>query len=197
LSTGLVYYAFSPSEHLVEPDFTWYHTTAIRVGMDFNVNPMSAIIFVHHHNVFTVIDEIQMPDANTDEMCRRILASYPGAVWVYPDASGGARKTSAPIGVTDHVILQDHGFRVQCHAANPPVRDRENAVNGAFAHGKLKIFKSCKRLIQALTQYSHEQKHKQEALSHIIDALGYPVEYLMPLTREANRVRLGATYGRR
>lgn len=197
LSTGLVYYAFEPSKHVVEPKVEWFNSVSVRAGMDFNVNPMSAVVFVYHNDVMTIIDEIQLTDANTDAMARRILERHPGVVWVYPDASGGARKTSAPIGITDHVILQEHGYRVQCHPSNPPVRDRENAVNGALAHGKLRIWSTCKNLIKAMTQYTHELKHKQQELSHIIDAMGYPVEYLMPLTRDAHRVRIGAQYERR
>lgn len=139
-----------------------------------------------------VMDEIELPNADTYRMCDVILERYKfpdGSCRVrtiYPDATGNHRKTSA-MGKTDFSIITDFGYDIDAPPGNPPVRDRENSVNGKFKPAKgeptLTISPNCKKLIGNLVKYVHEKKHKKDhkALSHLIDALGYPVHRLFPI----------------
>jgi hypothetical protein len=196
LSRGQVYYGFDRERNvarLEDPQMD------LEVGMDFNVNPMSAILFWRNGPHMHVCREIVLPNADTDYMCRALNEivfdrghPYEGKCRiknVYPDASGRNRSTSAPAGQSDFNVLEGHGYELFYDpAGNPGVRDRENAVNAKLcpprgAPPTLTIDPSCERLIQYLTEYSHERKHKQKNMSHLIDALGYPVSYLYGIHR--------------
>ena len=82
--------------------------------MDFNLDPMSAVVCVRHHDTLLAIDEVVMWGSNTDEMAQELKARYPDKrVIIYPDPASRQRKTSAG-GRTDLSILQNAGFEVGC-----------------------------------------------------------------------------------
>ena len=180
---GLVYYAFS-EEHVakcVDPQ-----VQEVYIGMDFNVDPGSAVISLRDKQGLHIIDEIEMRNSNTFEMCDEIKKRYPNSrVHVFPDPAGSARKTSSV--TTDHKILSNAGFNVHARRSHPPVKDRINSVNSAFSSGKLKIDPQCKSLQNCLTKLSYREgsneQDKNSGLDHMPDALGYMVEYLYPITK--------------
>jgi hypothetical protein len=62
-----------------------------------------------------VFDEIVLPNSNTQEMMEEINRRYGGRKGVvYPDPSGSARKTSAPVGQTEQpplvIGIAQHGI---------------------------------------------------------------------------------------
>lgn len=193
LQQGQVYYAFDAQENIVDlPD----PGGELGVGMDFNVNPMAACVFWVHGGHMHIMDEIELPNADTEYMCSYIKDNYKDkeseesqcrVKTIYPDASGASRSTKSPGGKSDFHYIKQAGFRVDAPPANPPVRDRENAVNGKLKSrdGKVTLTVSprCKRLKGYLTKYNHEEKNKQKQMSHLLDALGYAVHRLFPVIR--------------
>lgn len=188
---GRIYYAFERRFNVVE--ITDYNTDILYVGMDFNIDPMSAVVATKLKNgKLYVIDEIRMFSSNTQELVGEIQARYPRSkVWVYPDPAGSARKTSAG-GVTDHAILQNAGFVVKSPRAHTPVRDRINAVNSRLRDSTgvnhLLIHPKCKYTIEGLERHTYKegttQPDKESGYDHMMDALGYMVDYLYPVRRE-------------
>lgn len=194
LSDGLVYYAFDPLEHVVErpiPEFA-----EIGAGMDFNVNPMAAAVFWRLGPHVHFFAEYEMPNADTEYMCQVLKENHwrqpgmrenQGLREIYPDASGRFRKTASPGGKSDFYYIKDAGFQIRAREDNPRRKDRFNAVNGKFrskdGHVSLTISPSCKKLIKYLSTYSHEMMPRQEAESHILDSMSYPIAYLFPLDR--------------
>ena len=182
MSEGLVYYAFSDEANVVDlPD----PGHELLVGMDFNVDPMAAVVFWRNGNHMHVIKEIELPNADTEQMCSYLHELYPGRIrTVYPDASGKSRKTSAS-GRSDFYHLQQANFEVDAPQANPPIRDRYNAVNGKLKAStggvSLTIAPSCKKLKTYFKSYSHRKLNKQQEMSHLLDALGYPTHRLWPI----------------
>ncbi|NBV87253.1 MAG: terminase, partial [Verrucomicrobia bacterium] len=76
------------------------------IGVDFNVDPMSAICAVKKGDVLWVFDEIIMRGgATTWDLCEEIQSRYgvERRIITCPDPTGGARKTSG-VGATDHNI---------------------------------------------------------------------------------------------
>lgn len=183
LAEGLVYYGFDRFKNVVDlPD----PGHSLEVGMDFNVDPMAAVVFWTNGNHMHVVDEVELPNSDTEDMCKVLHERYPGRIRnIYPDASGKARKTSAPGGRSDFWYIQQAGFDYYCKDANPPVRDRYNAVNGkldpAAGTPTLTFSPKCRKLISYQTQYSHRTLNKQRGMSHLLDALGYPVAYKFPV----------------
>jgi len=180
---GVVYYAFN-DEHIKK--YTDDTPKDIYIGMDFNVDPSTAVIATHHKWGLHMIDEIELRNSNTFEMADEIKKRYPNSrVTVFPDPAGSARKTSST--TTDHKILANAGFNVHARKSHPPVRDRINSVNSAFSSGKLLMDPKCKSLRNSLTKLSYREgsneQDKNSGYDHMPDALGYMVEYLYPIAK--------------
>ena len=187
--SGMIYYNFNRDKNLVEKyqkDSGVYH-----IGLDFNIDPMSAVVCVIENDRIYLIDEIQIYSSNTNEMCDEIRTRYKNKqIVVYPDPSARQRKTSAG-GLTDLAILKNFGFDVRCKNTAPLVRDRINAVNSKLknVNGKSSLFivKSCKNAIKSIERQIYKEgthiPDKDSGYDHMNDALGYLVEYNFPLKR--------------
>ena len=125
---GRIYYAFDLA-NIAEVEDTGGD---LYVGMDFNVDPMCAVIGVKAVDELHILDEIEIRNSGTEEMAQEVLARIETAEWVderqnrttivCPDPSGNARKTSAPVGQTDFTILKRYGFKLHAPKAAPPDR---------------------------------------------------------------------------
>jgi len=152
----------------------------ILVGMDFNVNPMSAVIAVRVADECHVLDALEVGTSNTDEMCEELRRRYPNrTVIVCPDPSGKARKTSAA-GQTDFSIIQSYGFQVRAPNAAPAVRDRENNANAMYEtddRRRVRIHPDAKPLITAAANLTYKEdtsiRDKKSGFDHILDAMDY------------------------
>ena len=178
LTTGQVYDKFDRNIHVLETDPVINEHEPIRVGIDFNIGNMNAVIGIATANKFIVIDEIAKSH-DTDSLAKEIKAKYPfNKIYVYPDASGGNRSTNAS--KTDIQILESYGFLNQSALSNPAIRDRVNSVQGMFLNGKgeskMMISKKAIRLIDCLELQSYNDKgepDKDSGYDHMNDALGY------------------------
>jgi hypothetical protein len=180
LTTGAVYSRFTRTKHVVPDDYDSSQIEPLRIGIDFNVGNMSAIVAVRRDKGLLVVDEIS-GSHDTDALAQELRARYPThPVYIYPDASGGNRSTNATR--TDIAILESYGFRNQSPRSNPPVRDRVAAVQALLENGKgesrIKITSKCLRLIESLELQSYTDKgepDKDAGFDHMNDALGYLV----------------------
>ena len=171
-SEGVAYYAFERDINVHEHDLPKKPMT-LMVGMDFNVNPMTAVVGYYINDRFIIIDELYLPNSDTYIMANELIKKGYGGASVYPDSTGKRRQTS---GRTDHSILREAGFNV-IGTLNPFVRDRVNNVNRLLRDGRIIINPKCKKLINDLEKVvwdgSNLDKKTDESLTHISDALGY------------------------
>lgn len=192
LNTGQVYDRFDRAKHVVATlaDFS---REPLRIGVDFNVGNMSAVVTVRSGDRLTVVDEISGAH-DTDALAQEIKRRYPDhRIYVYPDASGGNRSTNASR--TDIQILESYGFSNQSGRSNPAVRDRVAAVQALLENGKgqvrLTVGQGCPRLIECLELQSWTEKgepDKEAGHDHMVDALGYVVwREFNPLQANAGR----------
>lgn len=152
----------------------------ILVGMDFNVNPMTAVIAVRVVDECHVIDALQVDTSNTDEMCDELRRRYPKrTLIVCPDPSGKARKTSAA-GKTDFSIIESFGFKVRAPSAAPLVRDRENNANAMYEQDgrrRVRVHPRARHLITALGNLTYKDgtsiRDKDHGFDHVCDAVDY------------------------
>ena len=215
LSKGAIYYGFSKDRNVIELPDPGHDLCA---GMDFNVNPMAAIVFWKHAQHMHIVSEIEIENADTEYMAtileqdnstsdssEYLRGQIMNFVFedgtrrvqtIYPDPTGKSRHTSSAGGVSDFTILRGDNhdrYELISRIGSPRIRDRENAVNGKLnpVKGKptLTIDPRCTKLIQYMLAYTHELRNKQKQMSHLIDAAGYPVEYLYPVTRPRVIVR--------
>ena len=195
--SGMIYYNFNRQKNIVDK----YDKDAgvLHIGLDFNVDPMSAVVCIIVNEIIIVVDEIQIYSSNTQEMCEEIKTRYQNKkIVVYPDPSARQRKTSAG-GFTDLSILKNAGFDVKCKNTAPLIRDRINAVNAKLknVNGKNSLFivKSCKNVIKSIERQIYKEgthvPDKDSGYDHMNDALGYLIEFNFPLRRNfvANPVK--------
>jgi len=177
---GRVYYAFTQA---VNVDPTIVDTGGeLLVGMDFNVDPMSACVAVEAGDALHVLDEVVLPNSNTEEMRDELLRRYHGrTVTVAPDPSGRSRRSSASVGMTDFSILERGGFGIDAPNQAPLIVDRVNTVNANLRsdNGRFRVIvhPRCKHVIRSLEGQTWKEgtriPDKSGGLDHMADALGY------------------------
>jgi hypothetical protein len=192
LTTGQVYDRFDRAKHVIT-NIPNVEDEPLRVGVDFNIGNMSAVIAVRLNNQLLIIDEVSGAH-DTDALAQEIRRRFPDhRVYAYPDASGGNRSTNAS--QTDIQILESYGFTNQSPRSNPPVRDRVAAVQALLENGKgevrLQVGANCKRTIECLELQSYTEKgnpDKDAGYDHMNDGLGYLVwREFNPLYARAGR----------
>lgn len=193
--TGRVYYGFDRRENVY--DGIRDMGGDLYTGMDFNVDPMTAVVGVRIANQLHVFDEFVIPNSNTQELGKAIMDKYGGRiakddtnlellkalkeappirpVRCYPDPSGKARKTSANVGQTDFTILRRLGFTVHAPKAAPPVVDRYNATNALLCNAagdrNLLIHPRCKHLCKALDGLVYKTDSHDQS-TNVVDKSG-------------------------
>jgi len=180
LSKGAIYYAFDRNLHVVK--ITPEEDEEVFIGMDFNVNPMSFVAFLRREDKLFFFKEFKLRNSDTFEACDVINEHFgDNCNVIFPDPACNHRRTNSKAGQTDKSIIMKSGFRAICRAKHPSHRDRFNSVNAKFANMEMFIDPSCTSLIKSLEQLTFEQLSKQEELTHMVDALGYPVERIFPV----------------
>lgn len=187
--SGIIYYSFSRDKSVKAYNGL---EDELHIGMDFNVDPMSAVVCVRYGGTLHAIDEIVMYGSNTDEMVDEIKQRYPNKViTIYPDPAAAQRKTSAG-SRTDLNILQNAGFRVKVRSKHPAIRDRINSVNSRLLSSqqerRLFVAPNCKNAINSLERQTYKegtsQPNKDDGFDHMNDALGYLIEFMFPIRKD-------------
>lgn len=173
---GKVYWAFDRDKNLF---FSKNPPIRLVAGLDFNVNPMTAVIgnILSKESVHAV-GERWLENSNTYEM-RDELLKIQHLQELSPDAAGGARKTSAV--KSDHQILREAGFTLLNQKANPLRKDRINNVNRFLSKGWLTIDPKNIKLIEDIEKHVHDEDDPSRG--HITDALGYMLWAINPIRK--------------
>jgi len=188
--SGRIYYSFDRALSVVK--YQGATPEVLYVGMDFNIDPMSAVVATRIGDTLHIIDEVRLFSSNTQEMVDELKQRFPRSkLWVYPDPAGNQRKTSAG-GQTDIAILNNAGFVVKAPRSHTPVRDRINAVNSRLCSSSgirhLIVDPKCKYTIEGLERQTYKegssQPDKESGYDHMNDALGYMIDYLFPVRRD-------------
>lgn len=187
---GRVAWSFDREQNVrLMPDV---NTQTLHIGIDFNVSPITAAIFVRQDNTMCQIDEIMMHSSNTQELADEIKNRYPKSkVFAYPDPSGKARKTAAG-GATDFTILQNAGFILKAPHRHNAVKDRINSFNARLCSSDgirhLYIDPKCKHTIECLDKFCFKTDtqipDKDHGWDHMFDAASYCIDFMFPLTKD-------------
>jgi hypothetical protein len=190
--SGRIYYAFDRNHNVVK--YSGPMPDTVYVGMDFNIDPMSAVVAVRSGDTLHIIDEVRIFGSNTSEVCDELKNRFPKfRIWVFPDPAGNQRKTSAG-GQTDITILRNANLIVKVPHSHTPVRDRINAVNSLLCSAggvrRLIVDPKCKYTIEGLERQVYKeggsQPDKEGGYDHMNDALGYMVDYMFPVRRDVD-----------
>jgi len=206
-----VFYMFDRKKHIrkdleefEKSDNLFEKGEDVHCCIDFNIGIQATSFFALRGDQMHFLDETSgHPD--TETLALAIKAKYPNhKIYAYPDPSGKARKSSAPVGRTDFSILQSHGITVLAHPKAPPIVDSANAVNRMLenAAGETRIFihPRCVDTIKSLERTKWVDKNpdtatidKSEGIEHWSDGIRYAVEYLFPV--EGGRKRVARGFG--
>ena len=182
VQSGRIYYAFNREKNIQNVERRDY---PIIVGMDFNLNPMTAVIAQIYDDKVHVIDEVWLSNSNTEEMAKYLLEKF-GKVQIVCDSTGKKQTTNATHGQSDIKILKDYGHNV-LPSRNPFRIDRYNSVNSLLDKNKILINNKASKLIRDLEQVSYKdgtnlpETNSNSELTHPSDALGYLCFYYFPL----------------
>jgi len=196
LESGTVYPNYDPikndSKEIVRMDLETLH-----IGMDFNVNHMSATVGVKRYGKLFILDEIS-DKRDTPAMIEEIKDRYDTgrSIIIYPDASGRSTK-SVDASKSDIGLLKEAGFRVNAPKKNPPVRNRIVSLNTLFrnANGAITLYinsSKCPTLMSNLLEQSYDKNGnplKTHNVDHMIDALGYVAHRIFGVDSLKSRVR--------
>lgn len=165
----------------------------VSIGMDFNVDPMTAVLGHINGDTFEQFGEIWLNNSNTFEMRDEILRRFkvPQRVVIYPDSTGDSERSNAS--KTDIQILKDAGFTVRARSHNPEQRDRINTVNSFIkdrgAKTRYKVNPSaCPKTVNDLNKRESladgrldKNQEKEQKIGHISDGLGYLICFNFPI----------------
>lgn len=194
---GQAYYAYC-EEHL-RTDFEYNPREPLIFCFDFNVSPGVAVVCQELADpatgaeVTVVIGEVHIPrNSNTIAVCNRLIsdwANHEGIVYIYGDATGGARGTAKTSGSDWDIVQSELGQFFDAYMrvprANPSERSRVNAVNTRLVDGEGEInlyvnpdaapnLHKDLEGVRVLEGGSGEiDKRFDPRLSHASDALGY------------------------
>jgi hypothetical protein len=187
LTAGSVYADFDRNENVtfevIQP------REALHIGLDFNVNNMSAAVCVIRNGLPLVLDEI-CGVRDTPAMIMAIKERFPGhQINIYPDASGSATK-SMNASVSDITLLRSANFHVWVNSQNPAVKDRVLAMNRVIcSQGERKLLVNpdkCPTVIECLERQTYGKNgepDKTAGFDHLNDALGYFIAYKYAIGR--------------
>jgi hypothetical protein len=205
LTSGTVYHAFDRARNAC--DDVEQPGEPMSIGMDFNVGKMVAIAHVFRDGEPRAVAEITGA-FDTPDMIRRLKDRFWETIgereWrktrdllIYPDASGDSRK-SVMASTTDLALLKAAGFEVRAPGANPPVKDRVNAMNAMFCNAKgerryrINVHR-CPVYTECLEQQvwaDNGEPDKKSGKDHAPDAGGYFIHREFPLIKPAISIPL-------
>jgi hypothetical protein len=190
---GLAYKEFG--RHNIDNNIIEMPESVVSVGMDFNVDPMTAVLGHVRNDTFHQFGEVWLNNSNTFEMRDELINRFknPKRLIIYPDCTGDSERSNAT--KTDIQILKDAGFTVRAKSTNPFQRDRINTVNsfikdrGAVTKYKINA-RDCPKTVNDLNKRQclsdgrlDKDQEKEQQIGHISDGLGYLIYYLFPIVK--------------
>jgi len=212
---GRAYYEFTRAEH-TEPVAQYYDPKKpIGLCFDFNVRPGCCEIIQDMEykgrnpnvadEITAVIGEVYFPrNSNTKRICNAIkrgkFGKHKGEVFLYGDATGGAKHTSQTEGsdweIIDTMLFPVYGKRLinMVPEGNPPERYRVNSHNARIkaADGTINMLVDSEDAPFLIKDYEGVtcgpdgaiEKDKDSMLTHPSDAVGYWAHTEHPLSGE-------------
>ena len=193
LTSGTVFYAYNRVIHNSLDGIK--DNEPLFIGQDFNVGKMASAIFVQRKDGYHAVAELKdvFDTPALVDIIKEKWADKGHRIIMYPDASGGSRKT-VDASKSDIALLTQAGFAVRSHAANPLIKDRILATNKAFQGMKILVnSKACPTLTRCLEQQAYDdngEPDKKSGFDHMNEAFSYFVAYEMPIIRPMSRMQL-------
>lgn len=187
---GVIFYAYSDEHNQKTYDWNKFTPrTALHCSIDFNTSPITCGIWIKDAHTLHAIDEIEIYGSNTLELVQEIKNRYGERQYIaFPDATGSRTNTNS-MGMSDHIILQNNGFKVITDKTNPNVNDSIASVNSMLCNtqGERRLFldPKCKKMRESFLKYVYKEGTriplKDNIHDHHADHTRYITHRLFPL----------------
>lgn len=188
---GVIFYAYDDIENRIPYDRTDFtDRTPLHLGIDFNVSPITCSVAIKGSDWLHIIDEIEIYGSNTLELVTEIRNRYGSnrQYFAYPDATGSRTNTNS-MGMSDHIVLQNNGFKVITDKTNPNINDSINSVNSLLCNSqgerKLLIDPACRKIRECMLKYVYKEgtriPDKDNIHDHFADGIRYLCSRLFPI----------------
>lgn len=147
-------YAFSEEKHVGSCSFN--PQKELLLSFDFNVDPITCVAAQHYDNIMRFVNEFRLSNSDIYELCDRIKACYPNALFIVTgDASGHNRSALAKGNINYYTVIQQMlgltGNQMQQPGVNPSVADNRVLCNSVLQNYNVIIDKeNCPHLIEDL-----------------------------------------------
>ena len=170
---------------------------------DFNVAPFCTTVGQYHHEMFHIHQEFVLEEGNIGMMVeafRERFPEWPHELWIYGDATSGARDVQTAQSDYDlirHELVRYRcpGLKIKVPQANPRVKDRLNAVNQALRDANqfvgVVVDPSCIETIEDFEgvlqddlgniKKTHDRTDPYARRSHLTDGAGYWIWQVRPV----------------
>jgi hypothetical protein len=177
----------------------------VHVCIDFNVGIQASCALAIRGKEVHILEEFK-GHSDTETLAIALKTRFAGhRIFAYPDPSGRARKTSAPVGRTDFSILESHGIKCLAHSKAPAIVDSVAAVNRKLqtASGAVTMYvhPRCKGVITSLERTKWVDRNqdtatidKSEGIEHFSDGIRYFMEFKFPVLSGTKRVSTGFNF---
>jgi len=202
-------WAFNRSQHVKPVDFI--ESAHIWVSMDFNADPMSAVLWQpirqqlrdgRTKTKLRAYDEIAIRDSNTYQFSEVLQDKLPSDwrdryVTIYPDPAGKARSTAVDprkMPKSDIDILKSYGFNdIKYKKRILSVKDCLNSLNNLFSKDLIDIDPKCKNFIADLERCTIKEGTTEidktdSQRSHWLDGSKNMADYEFPVTKSYSKV---------
>ena len=188
---GVIFYAYDDVLNRVPYDRSNFTTrTPLHCSIDFNVSPITCGLWVKGADWIHCIDEIEIYGSNTLELVEEIKTrwGHDRQYYAYPDATG-SRKNTNSTGMSDHIILQNNGFKIITDKINPNVNDSIASVNSLLCNSQgqrnLLVDPDCRKIRECMLKYVYKEgtriPHKDNIHDHFADGIRYICHRLFPI----------------
>ena len=208
-----IFYNFSKKYNVLPANSVKLHPDEdVHISIDFNIRKQCSGVWVVRKQHACCIDYLQGA-YNTDQLAQSIHSRYvkglrkPRNIHCYPDPSGRAAHTNAPIGQTDLTILEDYGFDVRVKKGTVSVAESVKSTNARFKTADNPITKqvgkryayvlsNCQPVIDSLSKTQWLDKNPDTAtidksmdIEHFSDGVRYMFNYLWPIVGHRTATR--------
>ena len=177
-------YAFDQTRH-VTSGLAFDPTAELQISFDFNVDPITAVVGQYVAGQIRLLKEFRLPNSNIYELCDRIVAAYPTALYlVTGDASGSNRSAITQGNINYYTVIRQklnlsHG-QLKVPTVNPAISDSRVLFNSILQKFNYVVDKSCTFTIQDFKYVEVDEsgdidKKKDKHRSHLLDAERYRI----------------------
>ena len=140
-------YNFNPERHIVT-GLQFDPLSELQISFDFNVDPITAVVGQYVKGQIRLLKEYRLENSNVYELCDRIRADYPTALYLVTGDAAGRQRSALSNGninyytvIRQKLNLSDGQLKVM--GVNPAVSDTRVLFNSILQNFDYVVDKSC------------------------------------------------------